>query len=129
MTEESAAVLVVEDDTQLADLYGEFIPDTFSTGIAYSAEEAIDRLEPALDVLILDRELNNRNASDVLDYATSNSIDCQVIIVSGYDESTTDGIEYNAYLQKPVSGAELVRTLKVVLDSRRDRAVPVDSSQ
>lgn len=130
MTDDSTlSVLVVEDDMQLADLFVEQIPDMFTTRIANSVSEAIERLDPSLDVLVLDRGLDQPGRT-VLDHVQSNDIDCQVIIVSGYAESTAENIDFDAYLHKPVTGTELVKTLKLLTGSESgDRpSKPMDST-
>lgn len=112
--ESPLTVLIVEDHPELADLYREFIPDGFSTSIAYSADEALDYVDPSLDVLILDRELGDHSGRTVLDHVQSKHVDCKVIIVSGYDESMGEPLEHDAYLKKPVNGATLVKKLRLV---------------
>ena len=43
-------VLVVEDEPQLADLYAEYIDDSYTVLTAYSGEAAIEQLDEDIDV-------------------------------------------------------------------------------
>ena len=54
---ERGAVLVVEDETHLAELYSEYLDDNYDVRTAYGGVEAIEMLASDLDIVLLDRRM------------------------------------------------------------------------
>jgi len=54
------SVLVVEDEPDIAALYAGFLEERYDVDLAETAAEAIDRVDGAVDVVLLDRRLPRR---------------------------------------------------------------------
>jgi two-component system response regulator AdeR len=104
----SASVLVVEDEPGLADLYATWLTDTYTVETAYDGEQALDRLDAAPDVVLLDRRMPDLSGDDVLREIRERELDCQVAMVSAVEpEFDIIEMDLEAYLTKPVSQREL----------------------
>lgn len=53
----SASVLVVEDERNLADFYAEWLRKADRMKTAYHGEEALELLDETIDVVLLDRRM------------------------------------------------------------------------
>jgi DNA-binding response OmpR family regulator len=107
-TEQSGTVLVVEDERDLATLYAKWLSSTYEVETAYSGEEALDAMDDAVDVVLLDRRLPDISGDEVLASIRSEGFDCPVAMVSAV-EPAFDVIElgFDDYVVKPVDRAEL----------------------
>ncbi|ESS07881.1 MAG: response regulator containing CheY-like receiver, AAA-type ATPase, and DNA-binding domain protein [uncultured archaeon A07HN63] len=54
---DTPTVLVVDDESDVADLYAYRLEDAFSVRTAYSGEEAIETVDETVDVILLDRRM------------------------------------------------------------------------
>ena len=97
-------VLVVEDEPQLADLYAEYIDDSYTVLTAYSGEAAIEQLDEDIDVVLLDRRMPVYSGNEVLAAIEDHPLDCRVAMVTAVDPDF-DIIELGVddYLVKPVN--------------------------
>ena len=59
-------VLVVEDETHLAELYSEYLDDNYDVRTAYGGVEAIEMLASELGVVLLDRRMPIVSGNEVL---------------------------------------------------------------
>ncbi|MFC4249308.1 HalX domain-containing protein [Natribaculum luteum] len=111
-------VLVVDDETQLADLFAMWLQQDWAVATAYDGEEALEMLSDSLEVVLLDRRMPGRSGDDVLREIRDVGCDCRVVMVTAVDPDF-DIIEmgFDDYLVKPVSKDELVEVVQSV--SRR----------
>jgi DNA-binding response OmpR family regulator len=105
---ERATVLVVEDERELADLFSDWLSDSYDVRTAYSATEALEELDEEVDVVLLDRRLPERSGDELLDVVQERDYDCQVAMVTAVDPDF-DMLElgFDAYVVKPVERDEL----------------------
>ncbi|MFB6161218.1 MAG: HalX domain-containing protein [Haloferacaceae archaeon] len=108
MTTEPHVVLVVEDERDLADLYTAWLADTWTVRTAHDYATAVDRLDGAVDVALLDRRLPDGSGDDVLAAIEAREIDCRAAMVTAV-EPDFDIVEmgFDDYLVKPVSRDDL----------------------
>jgi DNA-binding response OmpR family regulator len=103
-------VLVVDDEPELADLYGVWLRESYDVRTAYGGEEAIDTFESDadIDVALIDRLMPRTAGDELLSHVRSAGYDCRVSIVTAV-EPDFDIIEmgFDEYLVKPVQRAEL----------------------
>jgi len=99
---EIPTVLVVDDDRPLADGFADHLSSEFEVRTAYTGEEALDRLDEAVDVVLLDRGLPDTSGDAVLEAIRASDFDCRVAMVSG--EQPSPDLDCDAYLTKPLSG-------------------------
>jgi DNA-binding response OmpR family regulator len=121
MTGRETSVLIVEDESALADSYAAWLEDEHSVRTAYTGEEAVAALdEETADVVLLDRRLPDLSGEAVLDAIDRRGHACRVVLVSAV-EPDFDVIElgYDLYVEKPVTDAETLRSAVETL-RRRD---------
>jgi len=111
-------VLVVEDEEPLADLYRDWLADTYDVRVANTGRDALDQLEEAVDVVLLDRRLPGISGHEVLNQARASDEDYQVAMVTAV-EPDVDVLEmgFDDYVSKPIERDEL-RSLVASLAAR-----------
>ncbi|WP_324662384.1 response regulator [Haloarcula sediminis] len=101
-------VLIVEDEQHLADLYTDYLDDSYDVRTAYSGEEGLERLSEDIDVVLLDRRMPVVSGNEVLAEIEEQSLPCRVAMVTAVNPDF-DIIEMRVddYLVKPVTQSEL----------------------
>jgi PAS domain S-box-containing protein len=109
-------VLVVEDDRELAKLYAMWLDDTSEVRIAHDGATALDVIDDAVDVVLLDRMLPDRPGAEVLAEIRASEFDPRVVVVSAVTPDL-DVVEmgFDAYLEKPADAVSLEETIERVL--------------
>jgi DNA-binding response OmpR family regulator len=83
---ESATVLVVDDEKEVADGYALRLRDGYDTETAYGGREALEVLEEVdVHVVLLDRRMPDVSGDDVLAEIRDRGIDCRVIMLTAID--------------------------------------------
>jgi len=113
-------VLVVDDNEGIADLYSSQIADTYTIRTAYGGTEAIELVDHAVDVILLDRRMPDLSGDDVLDRIREQGYDCRVIMVTAVDPDF-DIIEmpFDDYLCKPVDKQTLLDAIDHQLTAKQ----------
>lgn len=116
MNDDSPLVLVVEDEPDLADLYATWLKADYRVRTAYSGEEALEKLDDEISVMLLDRRMPGLSGDEVLDAARERGIDCPVSMVTAV-EPDFDIIDmgFDTYLVKPVTRDTLIETVEDLL--------------
>ena len=106
-------VLVVDDDTDLADTYASQLADRFAVETAYSGPTALSALGEEIDIVLLDRRMPALSGGDVLEAIRDRRLDIRVAMVTS-EQPDFDIIEmpFDDYVQKPASAAALVETVE-----------------
>src|SRR6056297_3059991 len=106
-------VLIVEDEQHLADLYTDYLADSYDVRTAYSGEEGIERLSDDIDVVLLDRRMPVVSGNEVLAEIEERSLPCRVAMVTAVNPDF-DIIEMGVddYLVKPVTREELTDVIE-----------------
>lgn len=113
---DDATVLVVEDERSLAELYRVWLAEDHHVETAYTGQEAAEKLDEAVDVVILDRRLPDSTGQKVLDVVQNRGLDCMVAIVSAVKpEFDVANFPIDEYLVKPVERRELRATVNELL--------------
>lgn len=101
-------VVIVEDERELADLYAEWLSDSYETRTAYRAEEALEVIDESVDVLLLDRRLPAASGDEVLAEVRDRNIDCQVAMVTAVDpDYDIIDLGFDDYVVKPLERTDL----------------------
>lgn len=110
------AVLVVEDETDLADLYAEYLENTYEVTVAYGGEEATELLSDRFDVVLLDRRMPVVSGNEVLACIEEQGVDCRVAMVTAVnpDFGIID-LRIDDYLVKPVTKSDVCDTVDRLL--------------
>lgn len=99
----TASVLVVDDEPDLADLYGAWLADKYEVRVAYDGDDALNHLDDDLDVVLLDRKMPGRSGDEVLEEIRDRNLDCRVALVTAV-EPNFDILDmgFDDYIQKPI---------------------------
>lgn len=114
-TGEQIRVLIVEDETDLADMYGEYLPE-YETEIAYGGEAALDALSSEYDIVLLDRRMPVISGNEVLAAIEQRNLDCRVAMVTAVNpDFDIIDLRIDDYVVKPVTRVELRETVDRLL--------------
>jgi DNA-binding response OmpR family regulator len=113
----AATVLVVDDQPDLADLYGTFLSAEFDVLTATDGDAALDQLTDAVDVVLLDRRMPDMSGDEVLDRLRDRGFDVPVAMLTAV-EPDSDILEmpFDDYEVKPVDRGELLGLVEQLLD-------------
>jgi len=113
---EPATVLVVDDEPDVTDTYAAQLEREYIVVTAYSGQEALDRLDESVDVVLLDRRMPGLSGDEVLERIRERDLDCRVAMVTAVDPDF-DIIEmpFDDYVIKPVSRDDLFETINRLL--------------
>lgn len=109
-------VLAVDDLPEYRRLYERRLGDDYEVITAENGSVALEALGDAVDIVLLDRSMPDMSGDEVLEAIRDANHDCRVAMVTA-NEPDEDVIDtgYDAYLVKPVTGDELVRTVERLL--------------
>lgn len=112
------SVLVVEDESQVADLYRSYLADDYDVTVAETGAEALEAVDADTDAVLLDRRLPDRPGSEVLAEIRERDFDCRVAMVTAV-EPDTDIVQmgFDLYLVKPATRDD-IRTVVERLGTR-----------
>ncbi|MFB6299780.1 MAG: response regulator [Halobacteriales archaeon] len=116
--DETATVLVVEDDRASRELYQTWLRSAFEVHTATGGEEALTTIDQQtnIDVVLLDRRLPGLSGREVLKEIRERGIECQVAMLTGVDPGLDIvHMPFDDYLRKPVSKATLVDLVNQLL--------------
>jgi DNA-binding response OmpR family regulator len=105
---DEATVLVVDDERDIADLYTAWLEENYAVRTAYGAQEALDKTDDGLDVVLLDRQMPEMTGDEVLERIRERELDCRVVMVTAVDpDFDIVDMPFDDYLTKPVMLEEL----------------------
>lgn len=118
--DERPTVLVVDDEEGLAALYADWLEGQYEVLIAHSGREALDIVDPSVDVVLLDRRLGGISGDEVLAEMRDRGFECWVAMVTALDPDL-DIVEmpFDAYLVKPVDREGVVGVVENLLTRSR----------
>ncbi|MFB6221765.1 MAG: HalX domain-containing protein [Halolamina sp.] len=112
MSEDLPLVLVVEDESDLADLYAAWLQGSYRVRTAYGGHEALEKLDEEVDIILLDRRMPGLSGDEVLDAVRERDIDCQVAMVTAVEpDFDILSMGFDDYLVKPVARDALLETV------------------
>ncbi|AZH26133.1 HalX domain-containing protein [Haloplanus aerogenes] len=113
MSDDSPLVLVVEDERDLSELYRMWLADSYRVWTAEDGRAALAKLDEDVDIVLLDRRMPDLSGDEVLDRIRNQGFDCRVAMVTAVEPDTDIvDMEFDDYLVKPVSEADLVRMVE-----------------
>jgi DNA-binding response OmpR family regulator len=117
---DSATVLVVDDEQEVADIYALRLRDEYQTRIAYGGEDALEEIDEAVDVVLLDRRMPNVSGDKVLERIREAGYDCRIIMLTAVDPGLDIlDMPFDDYLCKPVEKDDLVAAIEQQLRVHR----------
>lgn len=114
-----ATLLVVDDEKEVADVYALKLEREYTVRVAYGGEEALEKVDAEVDVVLLDRRMPDKSGDDVLGEIRDRDLDCRVIMITAVDPDF-DIIEmpFDDYLCKPVESDDLLEAVRQQLRAR-----------
>ncbi len=113
---EPATVLVVDDEPDVADAYAAQLQGEYIVSTAYGGQEALDKLDDSIDIVLLDRRMPGISGDEVLEKIRERDLHIRVAMVTAVDPDF-DIIEmpFDDYVIKPVSRDDLFETIERLL--------------
>ena len=112
MSETKPTVLVVEDESDLADLYATWLDGEYAVRTAYGGRDALAAIDETVDVILLDRRMPDLPGDEVLSTVRDRDIDCRVAMVTAVEpDFDIVAMGFDDYLVKPVSKEALQETV------------------
>ena len=110
-------VLIVEDEEDVAETYRLWLAGDYEVRMAHSGDEGLDRLDEAVDVVLLDRMMPGLSGDEVLERIRERDFDCRVAMLTAV-EPDFDILEmgFDAYLCKPIKSDHLHGTIQNLLE-------------
>ncbi len=116
MSMEPATVLVVDDEPDVADAYAAQLESDFIVSTAYSGQEGLDKIDAAVDVVLLDRRMPGISGDEVLEKIRERNLDCRVAMVTAVDpDFDIIDMPFDDYVIKPVSRDDLFEKINRLL--------------
>ena len=117
MSKEPVTVLVVDDEPDVADAYAAQLAEDYIVSTAYGGQEALDRIDASVDIVLLDRRMPGISGDEVLEKIRNRSLSIRVAMVTAVDPDF-DIVEmpFDDYIIKPVSREKLLETIDKLLD-------------
>jgi DNA-binding response OmpR family regulator len=117
---DEATVLVIDDEEEVADIYALRLRDQYETRIAYGGEEGLEKIDDAVDIVLLDRRMPNVSGDRVLERIREGGFDCRVIMLTAVDPGLDIvDMPFDDYLCKPVEKDDLVDAIEQQLRLHR----------
>ncbi len=115
-------LLITDDDKDIREIFVEILKRSGYNNVdsAGTGEEAIEILSSKfIDIALIDLNLPDINGIDLISQYRTISPDTEFIIITGYGsiDSAIKAMQFDVggYLEKPISGDKLLRTLEEVL--------------
>ncbi|MFB6204174.1 MAG: response regulator [Candidatus Nanohaloarchaea archaeon] len=109
-------VLVVDDHSDFADLMGEWIErydSSYDVEIAYSGEEACEKVNEDTDLVFLDRDMPGTTGDEVLERMREEGYDSRVVMVTGLEPTENIAeMDFDDYLLKTVDEYQVADKLE-----------------
>jgi len=108
-------VLVVDDETRLADLFGAWLRADWNVETVYNGEDALATMSESVEIVLLDRRMPGLSGDEVLETIRDGDHDCRVVMITAVDPDF-DIVEmgFDDYLVKPVSKEDLTEIVETV---------------
>ncbi|MFC7115488.1 HalX domain-containing protein [Natronoarchaeum sp. GCM10025703] len=112
MPDQPVDILVVDDESRLADLFAAWLKTDWTVDTAYDGESALEKMEDSVQIVLLDRRMPGLSGDEVLSEIRDRGYDCRIVMVTAVDPDF-DIIEmgFDDYLVKPVSKDELMEVV------------------
>lgn len=111
-----ATVLVVDDEADLVDLYAAFLETEYDVRTAMSGDEALRKIDDAVDVALLDRRMPDMNGDEVLAEIRARSHPTMVAMLTGVDPDVDIvDMPFDDYKTKPVGKSDLIGLVETLL--------------
>lgn len=114
--EGDATVLVVDDEPDLAELYGVYLSPVYDVRTATSGEQALTEIDTTVDVVLLDRRMPELSGAEVLAAIREEGYEARVAMLTAVEpDGEIVDMPFDDYRTKPVTKEDLVGLVEVLL--------------
>lgn len=111
-SKDGSKILIVDDEQKLTDLFSKWLGEEFETVTANSGREAIKSLDDDIDLILLDRVMEELSGEETLKRIRE-ILDCPVIMITAKEpELKLAELSVGDYITKPVKKEELLEKTK-----------------
>lgn len=97
-------VLAIEDEAEMAEVYGIWLDDRYDVVVAHDGESGIEAMTEDVDVVLLDRRLPSTSGDEVLREIRSRGYRTPVVMVTAIDPDTDIvDLPFDDYVTKPLT--------------------------
>jgi DNA-binding response OmpR family regulator len=109
MSEHAPEILVVDDESRLADLFAAWLQADWQVDTAYDGEAALEKMADSVEIVLLDRRMPGLSGDEVLERIRDEGYDCRVVMVTAVaPDFDIIAMGFDDYLVKPVSKDDLL---------------------
>ncbi len=106
-------VLIVDDEEDILDTYSTWLSEEYEVRTASGGEAALERLDDAVSVVLLDRRMPDMLGREVLKEIRDSDFNPRVAMVTAVSpDFDVLSMGFDAYLVKPVTKDDLVETVE-----------------
>lgn len=115
---DSRRVLIVDDEPDVAETFRLWLHDDYDVVVANSGQEALEILDPSIDVVLLDRMMPNMSGDQLLSRIRDSELDCGIIIISAVDPDWDIlEMDFDQYLSKPITSKQLNNAVEDIFNT------------
>ena len=115
MTHENLTILIVDDEPEIADLYAAWLERDHEVLTAYGGQEALETIDDAIDIVLLDRKMPRMAGDEVLAKMRERGLGCRIVLMTAVDPGFgIIDMPFDEYLTKPVMRDEITGTVEAV---------------
>jgi len=112
-TGESPVVLVVDDDEKLLETYEMWLEADYELRKATGGDEALDKLDEDVQVVLLDRLMPGLSGDAVLERIRESGINCQVAMVTAVEpDFDIADMPFDTYVSKALDRETILETVE-----------------
>lgn len=106
-------VLVVDDDEKLLETYKMWLQTDYDLRMAASGDEALDKLDSNVQVVLLDRLMPGLSGDEVLERIRESDCNCQVAMVTAVEpDFDIADMPFDAYVSKALDRETVIETVE-----------------
>jgi CheY-like chemotaxis protein len=115
--QERKQILVVDDESEIADLYATWLRRDHEVQTAYSGPEALEVVDESVDIVFLDRRMPRVSGDEVLARLRDRGLRCRVVLMTAVDpDFDIIDIDFDEYLTKPVMRDDIAEAIETLQD-------------
>ena len=123
LRDDKIKILVIEDNKEQAEMYKRWLEPKYLAEVAKSYDEALRKYREDQRIILMDRNLENSKAEDLIN-SLDGITDSNIVLITGMepDLSLLD-MPIKDYLIKPIGREKLIKTVNKILevDKRTDK--------
>jgi len=112
-TSNTPTVLAVDDDEKLLETYRMWLDADYDLRLAAGGEEALEKLDDDVQVVLLDRLMPGLSGDELLDRIRESGVSCQVAMVTAVEpDFDIAEMPFDAYVPKALDRETVVQTVE-----------------